>query len=141
MLDKRLLELMLEGFSNSEIARKTARPLSTIQRRTTNLLRSGLIRQKYELDYSKMGYRTGYMHVYVDDGDVRQIAEKVHEVADVESVSIHVGNSDIVAKYVCKASSDLMTLQSSLKHIGGVEKVVWSEEVLLLPSKSSYLHK
>ncbi len=93
-----------------------------------------MIRQKYEIDYVKMGYRVGYVHVYVENGSVRQIAEKVRQVNGTETVTIHVGNSDIVARYVCQSNTEILSLLERLKHIDGVAKVVWSEEVDTLPA-------
>jgi DNA-binding Lrp family transcriptional regulator len=134
-VDRQIMELMAAGLSNTEIAKKTARPLSTIQRRTKNLIKRGVVRQEYVIDYTKMGYKVGFVHVYVENGDVRETAAKVKDIDNVQSVTIHVGNSDIVARYVCRFNADLLALFKQLKHTEGVNKIVWSEEVLALPPK------
>ncbi|MGI0020092.1 MAG: Lrp/AsnC family transcriptional regulator [Nitrososphaera sp.] len=130
-----MLELMLAGFSSAEMAGKLAKPLSTVQRRSRNLIQSGLIEHRYELNYKKLGYRVAYLHVYVNGADVNVISHKVRQVDGAKSVSVHIGNSDIVAKYACKTNQELMEIIGRVRKIDGVQRVVWSEEVYALPPK------
>jgi hypothetical protein len=51
------------------------------------------------------------------------------------SVSIHIGNSDVVAEYVCKETSELLALIANVKHLDAVDRVVWSEEVTSMPAQ------
>jgi hypothetical protein len=51
------------------------------------------------------------------------------------SSGIHVGNSDIVGEFVYEDSEQLVDLISHVKEMDSVERVLWSEEVYLLPGK------
>jgi DNA-binding Lrp family transcriptional regulator len=127
--DRKLLECMLSGLSNREISNRVRRPLSTVQRRTRQILESGLIKTKYELDYKQFGYKKGLLHIYLNDGNVHEIVESIASLEHILSVSIHIGNSDVVAEYACKDSSELLEMMARLKKIPAVERIVWSEEV------------
>jgi hypothetical protein len=51
------------------------------------------------------------------------------------SSAVHVGNSDIVGEFVYEDSEQLVDLISKVKELENIERVVWSEEVHLLPGK------
>ena len=127
---------MVAGYSNRAIADKVKKPLSTVQRKTKKLLESGLIKRTYELNYRKLGYKTGLLHLYLDDGNAQELAEKIHFIDDVLSVSLHIGNSDIVAEYACKDTISLMELMANVKKLPGIRNVVWSEEVYTVTAHS-----
>ena len=126
--DLKILKLMMSGFSNADIAAELKKPL-TIQRRSRLLVASGLIEMKYRIDYKKLGYKKGFLHVYLKDGKIYEVAEALRKIDHVLSVSIHIGNSDVVAEYVTFDSSELLTLMADIKHLPTVDRVVWSEEV------------
>ena len=48
----------------------------------------------------------------------------------MQSTSIHIGNSDIVGLFVFKETQQLLDIITECKKIEGVERVVWSEEVM-----------
>jgi DNA-binding Lrp family transcriptional regulator len=120
---------LLAGLTNTQIASKTGKPLSTIQRRTRQIIESGFLKPTFEIDYSRLGMKKGLLHVYLDDGDIHLTAQKILHMDGVLAVSIHIGNSDVVADYACAHSSDLLNLIASVKKMPNVERVVWSEEV------------
>jgi DNA-binding Lrp family transcriptional regulator len=129
---------MVAGYSNSAISNKVKKPMSTVQRRTKQLIESGLIKRAYELDYRKLGYKTGLLHVYLDDGNAQGTAEKIHSIdEDIVSVSTHIGYFDIVAQYACKDAISLMELMSKVKKLPGVRNIVWSEEVYAIAASDS----
>jgi len=129
-LDKQIIHLMLSGHSNVEMAAKTKKPLSTIQRRSRKIIEKELLLTNPRVNYKKFGYKNGLLHVYLKDGDASQIAQAIWELDGIIlKVSVHIGNSDIIVEYACKDTQDLMNLISQIKKIGGIEKVVWSEEV------------
>lgn len=128
-LDLKIMKLMLSELSNADIAAELKKPLSTIQRRTRQLISSGVITQRYRLDYKKLGYKKGFLHVYLRDGKIYEVAEKLRTFDHVLSVSIHIGNSDVVAEYATGDSNDLLELMAEVKHMPTVDRVVWSEEV------------
>lgn len=61
--DTKIIQLMLEGKNNREISKLLSIPLSTIQRRARHIFASGIITSRIELDYEKLGYKTGLLHI------------------------------------------------------------------------------
>ena len=132
-LDAKILQLMVIGDSNQQISKKLGTPLSTVQRRTRELIQSGIIPINYKVDYKKFGYKTGLLHIYLTNGDSHSIAEKIQAIDGILDLSVHIGNSDLIAEYACKSTEALLTLLASIKKIPAVTKIVWSEEVFALP--------
>lgn len=52
------------------------------------------------------------------------------------SSSVQIGNSDVVGDYAYESSDQLMDTISNIKHMEGVDKVKWSEEVYRVPITS-----
>jgi hypothetical protein len=73
------------------------------------------------------------IHVYLADGNMRHTAEKIARLDGITSVSLHIGNSDIIGDFVYKDSDQIVDLIASIKKLEGVERTVWSEEVVVLP--------
>ncbi len=44
------------------------------------------------------------LNIYLGDGDINKTSEKISEMEGIESVEIHIGNSDIIANVVFKHS-------------------------------------
>ena len=134
IIDKKIIELLLANHDNSFISQKLGIPLSTIQRRTRKLFEKEIISMKTELNYEKLGYKRGLLHVYLKKGQLDRIGKIVVEKRGILSVSVHVGNSDLVALFVYRDSKDLIETMTNIKEIEGVERVLWSEEVYFIPS-------
>jgi hypothetical protein len=49
------------------------------------------------------------------------------------STSVQIGNSDVVSDYAYENTDQLMDTISSIKHMEGVDRVTWSEEVYREP--------
>lgn len=128
-LDIKIIALMMSGRTSNDIADKLKRPLSTIQRRVRIIEEKGFVVFKPQLDYSKMGLKKGLLHVYLQGGDLRSAAEKLSNLAGVLSASVHLGNSDVILEFLFRESDEVVDLISKVKEQGGVEKVVWSQEV------------
>ena len=128
-LGLKVLSCMLSGDSNRVIATKLKKPMSTIQRRTRQLIEDGLIKTRYELDYNRFGFKKGLLHVYLSNGNSQEILEKLTLHEYIISASIHIGNSDILAEYACFDSVELLKLIADVKKMPHIQKVVWSEEV------------
>lgn len=131
-IDRRIIELLIANHDNSSISKKLNIPLPTIQRRTRKLFEKQLVSTKVELNYEKLGYKRGLLHIYLTKGLLDQIGKSVVEKRGIISVSVHVGNSDLVALFVYRDSKDLIETMSEIKQIEGVEKVLWSEEVYFI---------
>ncbi|HKO41022.1 MAG TPA: Lrp/AsnC family transcriptional regulator [Nitrososphaeraceae archaeon] len=134
IIDKKIIELLLANHDNFFISQKLDIPLSTIQRRTRKLFEKEIISMKTELNYEKLGYKRGLLHIYLKKGQLDKIGKIVVEKRGMLSVSVHVGNSDLVALFVYRDSKDLIETMTNIKEIEGVERVLWSEEVYFIPS-------
>ena len=88
-----------------------------------------------------LGIKKGMLHTYLSDGHLRNTAEMISEMEGVLSVTIHVGNSDIVSEFVYENSEDLVDIMASIKKLEGTERVVWSEEIVKLSSHKENIMK
>ena len=131
--DIKIIHLLVSGCSNKEISSKLNVPLSTIQRRTRNIIMSRIISSRLEPNFKRLGLRKGLLHIHFHDGDIRDTAVAISKLAGVLSSSVHVGNSDIVASYVYEDSQELINTISALKHMHGIDSVLWSEEIFSVP--------
>jgi DNA-binding Lrp family transcriptional regulator len=131
--DVKIIELMLACHNTNYISNKIRMPLSTVQRRIRRLYEKELLLQKVELNYEKLGYKRGYLHVYSSNGEVDEIGLAMAAKPGVLSVAVHIGNSDLVGLFIYKDSKQLLDILSETKQIDGVEKALWSEEVYFLP--------
>lgn len=131
--DIRILGLLTIGFNNKQISDELKIPLSTTQRRTRNIIQRGLVTNNFIPNYKQLGLKNGMIHVYLADGNIRSTAQKISEMNGITSVSVHVGNSDIVGEFVYEDSEQLVDILSSIKKLEGVNSAVWSEEVYVLP--------
>lgn len=133
-IDRKIIELLVANYDNASISRKLQIPLTTIQRRTRKLFEKELVSTKVELNYEKLGYKRGLLHIYIQKGLLDKIGNNLVEKRGILSVSVHVGNSDLVALFVYRDSKDLLHTMGEIKEIEGVDKVLWSEEVYFIPS-------
>jgi hypothetical protein len=131
--DIKIIGSLISGYNNQHISSEYQIPLSTVQRRTRIILQSGLLQHNFKPDYRRLGLKRGMIHVYLKDGDMKYIAERVSALEGITSVSIHIGNSDIVADFVYQDSEQIIDMVSSIKRLEGVDRTVWSEEVYSLP--------
>jgi hypothetical protein len=139
-VDFKIITLLILGYDNKKISSTLKIPLSTIQRRTRIILLSKIINQEYIPNFKILGIKKGILHIYLRDGSLKQIADTISKLDGVLSVSIHVGNSDIVAEFVYDNSECLVDIISEIKHMQGIEKVNWSEEIYKVPpSKENVL--
>jgi DNA-binding Lrp family transcriptional regulator len=128
-LDRKIMSLMLSGLTNKQIAIKLKVPLSTIQRRTRKLIQKGMVTIKAEVNLEMIGFKRGLIHVYISNGNIDQIARKISMLDPIESVEIHIGNSDMIGNVIYNDSKQLLQTISDIKKVEGVVKIVWSEEV------------
>lgn len=135
-LDLQILDMILMGASPKDIASQTNRPLSTVQRRIRKLFEADAVRSNVELNYRKLGLKSGEIFIYLKDGDVKRIAEQLAAMEGMRSVSIHIGNSDIIGIFMYKDSAHLLELTSKVRQIPGVDRIVWSEEIYKLPVRN-----
>jgi Lrp/AsnC family transcriptional regulator, regulator for asnA, asnC and gidA len=140
-IDIKIIELMVSGRNNKQISSQLSMPLSTIQRRVRALLVSGIITPRVQLNYEKLGFKTGLLHIYLQNGNIDQIAEKVYEIDGITSFEIHIGNSDILANVAYKVGKELLNIIAAIKKLAGVERIVWSERIYQSSSKEIRLEQ
>lgn len=133
-IDLKLIDLLLSGYTARQSAQQMGKPVSTIQRRARLLIQRGALKPTFELGYSKLGIKKGFLHVYMKDGNISDTADKLLSRNGVFGVGVHLGNSDIIGFFVFKDSREVLDLIAWSKHLDGVERVVWSEEVYSLSS-------
>lgn len=136
-LDARIMSLMLLQCTNKDISKRLGVPLSTVQRRTRQLIAGGLISVKVELNHYDMGVKKGMLHIYLNNGDHEELARKISTLDTVNSVDVHIGNSDLVANTLYKDNGQLLQTISNIKHLEGVDRVVWSEEVYSIQNEKN----
>jgi hypothetical protein len=88
-----------------------------------------MMSMRAEVNLQMMGFKKGLIHVYISNGNIDQIARKISSLEPIESVEIHIGNSDMIGNVIYGDSRQLLQTISDIKKIEGVDKIVWSEEV------------
>ena len=88
---------------------------------------------RIEPNFKRLGIKKGLLHVYLSNGDIKDSTTQVANMDGILSASVHVGNSDIVGEFVYEDSEQLVDTISNIKHMNGVERVLWSEEVYSVP--------
>ena len=139
--DFRIVSLLVLGYDNKKISSTLKIPLSTIQRRTRRILQSGMVTLEYQPNFKLLGLKKGLLHTYLRDGQLKKTGEKISNMDGILSVTIHVGNSDIVSEFVYDNSEELVDIVAAIKQIEGVERVVWSEEVFKLLTQKENIMK
>jgi hypothetical protein len=127
--DLTLAELLISGHTTKESAKILEKPVSTIQRRGRLLIQRGVLKPTFELGFSRLGIKKGFLHIYLNDGDLSVTVDKLLARDGVFSVGVHLGNSDIVGLFAFNDSRQVLDLIEWAKHQAGVEQIVWSEEV------------
>jgi DNA-binding Lrp family transcriptional regulator len=131
--DIKIIDLMVLNKTNKEISKDLGIPLSTIQRRTRDLISTGYLVSKIQINYQKFGFKTGLVHVYLRDGNIEETARKIQSLYQITGIEIHIGNSDILGHVIYKNGKELLNLISEIKKMQGVDRVVWSERVYQSP--------
>ncbi len=128
-IDIKIIDLMILNKNNKQISQELIIPLSTVQRRVRNLISEGYVTFNAQINYQKFGFKTGLLHIYLKNGDIEETAKKIHNLQNVTTIEIHVGNSDILGHVVYKDGKALLNLISEIKKISDIEKIVWSERI------------
>ena len=139
--DFRIVSLLILGYDNKKISSTLKIPLSTIQRRTRRILLSGMVTLEYQPNFKLLDLKKGLLHTYLRDGQLKKTAEKISKMDGILSVTIHVGNSDVVSEFVYDNNEELVDIIAAIKQIEGVGQVVWSEEVFKLLTQKENIMK
>lgn len=131
-IDYKIISLLIPGLENKEISKELGIPLSTIQRRTRNIIKNGLVEIKIQPNFRRIGLKKGLLHIYIHTGNIKETALEISKFDGVLSTSVHVGNSDIVAEFIYEDSEQLIDTIVKIKRLESVERVLWSEEVFTI---------
>ncbi|WP_148687515.1 Lrp/AsnC family transcriptional regulator [Candidatus Nitrosocosmicus hydrocola] len=136
-IDLQILELLIEDKINKEISSSLGIPLSTVQRRVRKLIEKGLVTSKNYIDFTKFGFKSGSIHIYLSDGNIDFILEKVSKLRGINSLEVHIGNSDIIAEVLYEEGRALLNLIANIKKLEGVQRIIWSERIYEYPLKNN----
>jgi len=136
-LDQNLIELLLKGYTNKQIALEVNSPLSTIQRRIRRIFEAQYLHKKNELNYKKLGLRKGYLLISLKGDFADLVAQKISIIKGITCVSLVTGNIDILSTCLFKETDDLFKIIEGIKILERVDKVSWAEEVHDIPSKET----
>ncbi|HKR73889.1 MAG TPA: Lrp/AsnC family transcriptional regulator [Candidatus Nitrosocosmicus sp.] len=136
-IDTQILDLLVQNHNNKQISKTLKIPLSTVQRRVRKLIEKGFVTSKTLINFTKFGFKSGSIHIYLDDGNVDAILKSVSKLKGVTALEVHIGNSDIIAGVVYKDGRDLLYLIANIKKMEGVERIVWSERIFEYPLTSN----
>ena len=73
------------------------------------------------------------------DGNIDQIARRLCTINTIDSVEIHIGNSDLIANMLYKDNKQLLQTIADIKKIEGVDRMLWSEQVYNIKSNNSII--
>ena len=65
-----------------------------------SIIFANIINREYTPNCQILGISKVLLHIYLSDGKLRETAEKISEMEGIISVSLHIGNSDILAEFV-----------------------------------------
>lgn len=131
--DQRIIELLLKGYTNKDIALHEKMPLSTTQRLIRLIYEKGYVIKRNELNYKKLGLRKAYLLISLNGNSSAHVAQKISIIKGVAFISLVTGNIDILCTCVFKDTVDLFRIIESIKAIQRVDNVKWSEEVRSIP--------
>lgn len=136
-IDQILIDLLLKGYTNKKIALEANSPLSTIQRRIRKIFENEYMYKKNELNHKKLGLRKGYLFISLKGNYSEQVAQKISNIKGITGVSLVTGSIDIQCGCLFRDTNDLFNIIESIKTIDRVDKVSWSEEVRIIPTKET----
>ena len=130
--DLKLIELMISNpaiKNNRQMSTKLGISLSTVQRRLRNLIQKRVLVSKFHVDYEKIGYRTGLIHVFKMKGNSKETVKAISKLKGITSIENHIGDSHILVSVVYKLSSDLSDIIDGITQMDGVQGITWSERI------------
>ena len=130
--DLKLIELMISNHAinnNRQMSTKLGISLSTVQRRLRNLIQKRVLVSKFHVDYEKIGYRTGLIHVFKMKGNSKETVKAISKLKGITSIENHIGDSHILVGVVYKLSSDLSDVLDGITQMESVQRITWSERI------------
>lgn len=132
--DGRIIELLLKGYTNKNIALHERMPLSTTQRRIRRIYEKGYVIKRNELNYKKLGLRKVYLLISLKGDLSSEVAQNLSNIEGVNFVSLVSGGVDILCTCILRNTDGLFRIVENIKAIERVDKVMWAEEVSVIPA-------
>lgn len=85
IIDYKIISLLIPGLENKEISKELGIPLSTIQRRTRNIIKYGLVEIKIQPNFRRIGLKKGLLHIYSRTGNIKETALEISKFDGVLS--------------------------------------------------------
>jgi DNA-binding Lrp family transcriptional regulator len=133
-IDLKLLNLFLRYKNNKRIAQESKIPLSTVKRRTKNMLNGGLVSQKVEINYNKLGINKAFLFINTSKKEHSVIVTDLFKINQILSISVTLYNFDLICIVVFKDNKELSGIVSATKKTPGVKKVLIAQEIDMLLS-------
>lgn len=136
-------ELVNNGdIKSSEIAQKLSIPLSTIQRRRSNLEKLRIVRKNYTVDLKMLNLRIAEVMIGTSKGTSKKILDEIFTKNKLSLIdtSLRVGNPDtnISFRIAYRNSKELFEVLEQIKGMENVYQVSWSEYISEKSNKSSF---
>ena len=77
IIDYKIISLLIPGLENKEISKELGIPLRTIQRRTRNIIKNGLVEIKIQPNFRRIGLKKGLLHIYILTGSIKETALEI----------------------------------------------------------------
>ena len=130
--DLKLIELIISSpaiKNNRQMSTMLGISLSTVQRRLRDLIQKGVLVSKFHVDYEKIGFRTGLIHIFKMKGNSNETVKAISKLKGITSIENHIGDSHILVSVVYKLSRDLSDIIDGITQMEGVQRISWSERI------------
>lgn len=130
--DLKLIELIISSpaiKNNRQMSTMLGISLSTVHRRLRDLIQKGVLVSKFHVDYEKIGFRTGLIHIFKMKGNSNETVKAISKLKGITSIENHIGDSHILVSVVYKLSRDLSDIIDGITQMDGVQRISWSERI------------
>jgi DNA-binding Lrp family transcriptional regulator len=130
-----IIEMLINNadIKSADIASKLKVPLSTIQRRRSNLEKNSILKKNYNVDLKRLGLRVAEISVSTKSGVSQNVIENFFNKhrRNIVNTALRIGNPDtnVSFRIVYTDSHELFDLLEEVKQIEGFSKVEWSEYI------------
>jgi Lrp/AsnC family transcriptional regulator for asnA, asnC and gidA len=121
-VSKRLIEQLQEDGRRSYAALARAVGLSevAVRQRVQRLLDDGVIQIAAVTDAAAVGFHRQAMVGVKVEGEIRQVAEKLVDIAEADYVVVCAGQFDLLIELICEDDDHLMGVVDSIRSVPGV---------------------
>ena len=130
-----IVEMLVNNadIKSSDIASKLKVPLSTIQRRRSNLEKNSILRKNYDIDLKSLGLRVAEISISTKSGVSQDILDTFfnRHKRNIVNMALRIGNpgTNVSFRVAYRDSHELFDLLEQVKQIEGFTMVEWSEYI------------